>query len=97
MYMCTSVPSSDVRLLVTVGVRYGSTVVAARARPKAIDCEVDLRRHRTLCVRILKYVPSSQRRCWSGVRKLICLSENRIFRPPQYNFIVASKRGAALC
>ena len=37
MYMCTSVPSCNVRLLVTVGVRYGSTVVAARARPKAID------------------------------------------------------------
>ena len=72
MHMSTSVPSCNVRLLVTVGVRYGSTVVAARARPKAIDCEVDYRRHRTLCVRILKYVPSSQRRCWSGVRKLIC-------------------------
>ena len=41
MNMCTFVPSSDVRLLVTVGVRYGSTVVAARARLKAIDCEVD--------------------------------------------------------
>ena len=34
MYMCTSVPSCDVRLLVTVGVRYGATVVAARARPE---------------------------------------------------------------
>ena len=41
MYMCTSVPSCDVRFLVTVGVGYGSTVVAAGARPKAIDCEVD--------------------------------------------------------
>ena len=41
MYMCTSVPSCDVQLLVTVGVRYGATVVAARARPKEIDCEVD--------------------------------------------------------
>ena len=63
MYMCTSVPLCDVRLLVTVGVRYGSTVVAAIARPKAIDCEVDLRRHKTLCVRIFKYVQSLQRRC----------------------------------
>ena len=52
MYMRTSVPSCDVRLLVTVGVRYGSTVVAVKARPKATDCEVDSRRHRTLCVRI---------------------------------------------
>ena len=70
MYLCTklyhrktSVSSCDVRLLVTVGVRYGSTVVATGARPKAIDCEVDLRSHGTMCVCILKYVPSSQRRC----------------------------------
>ena len=41
MYMCTSVPSCDIRLFVTVGVHYGATVVAARARPKATDCEVD--------------------------------------------------------
>ena len=41
MYMRTSVPSCDVRLLVTVGVRYASTVVATGARPKATDCEVD--------------------------------------------------------
>ena len=41
MYICTSVPSCDVRLLVTVGVRYGATLVAARARSKATYCEVD--------------------------------------------------------
>ena len=42
MYMlCTSVPSCDVRLLVTIGVRYGSTAVVARARLKATDYEVD--------------------------------------------------------
>ena len=34
MYMCTCVPLCNVRLLETVGVHYGSTVVATRARAK---------------------------------------------------------------
>ena len=58
---CIFVPC-DVRLLVTIGVHNGKTVVARGPRSKTPDCEVGLRRHRTLCVHSLKYVRSSQRR-----------------------------------